>query len=931
MNRITPWPEREDGEPEDRDPANREPASGTLERAGARLQAARVAGLQMEYDRLRQAMVLQDRALSGRVLRVVRAVRAATLGRDPFGRPLGDAAALLWRRVRRDGIARAVRHVAHALSPPAAIRGDAERHLSHDAYAASVGLEDWTPQILIIAELSLAQCAKYRVWQRVEQLRHLGWACRVVDWRDTGTALSALQFCTRVVFYRVPAFASVEMLLAEALRLSVPSWWEVDDLIFDRELYLRNGNLATLPEAERAQLLVGVQLFRACMLACDRGIASTEILARAMRDAGLPAVAVIENALDAETLAAAASARAAAAVAHDDNDADDADRIVVIVYGSGTRTHDADFRVAVPGLVAAMAADARLHLWIVGELEVPRALLALGARVHVLPGRPYPDYLALLARADIAIAPLEDSVFNDAKSSIKFLEAASVGLPSVSSPRRAFTDVIVDGTNGYLAATDAEWTQALLRLSGDAALRQRVGRGALADIMARHAPVQVAEAQVAAVFGRPAVSVGGTITDGRLRVLCVNVYYPPRAFGGATHVAVEMADRLQEGGQAEIAVLTTRPAEPGRPASALRYRRRGMPVVALDLPSDDDAIAMFHNPAATEIFSEYVAAFRPDVVHVHAAQGLGVGLLDVCRARGIPYVLTLHDAWWLCGRQFMVREDGLFCGQQRIDPRTCQRCQPRARHLADRAELAEAALRDAALLLSPSAAHRRLHVANGVDPARIVVHRNGFRWPKHPRPPRAPGGAMRFGYVGGSDAVKGYPQVRAVFEGLARADWTLRLVDNKTALGLRSIDVGDWRARGTLEVVPAYDDETIDAFFDSIDVLLFPSRWPESYGLTVREALARDVWVVASAPGGQAEDVVEGVNGTLIGLSAPASDLAAAVTDLLDRPGRLSGYVNPCKDQLATWDRQAEELLDLLRAASAHSAICHETEAEELF
>jgi hypothetical protein len=78
-------------------------------------------------------------------------------------------------------------------------------------------------------------------------------------------------------------------------------------------------------------------------------------------------------------------------------------------------------------------------------------------------------------------------------------------------------------------------------------------------------------------------------------------------------------------------------------------------------------------------------------------------------------------------------------------------------------------------------------------------------------------------------------------------------------------------------------------------VLLFPSSWPESYGLTVREALARDVWVIASAPGGQAEDIVAGVNGTLIRLTAGVDTLVAAVTELLDRPDRLAGHVNPAE------------------------------------
>ncbi|MBB2169089.1 glycosyltransferase [Gluconacetobacter aggeris] len=878
-----------------------------LAQAGVRLQAARAADLRAELDRLRHLVTLQDRALSGRLMRVARIVRAMTLGRDPFGRPLGEAAARLWARVGRDGVGPALGHVGRALFPRAS---GAPSRRGQEEILPVVTPADWTPVILIIAEIRLAQCAKYRVWQRVEQMRLLGWECRVVDWRHTAQALGALQFCSGVVFYRVPAFASVQGMLEEARRLAIPSWWEVDDLIFDRDLYARNGNLATLSKQERGQLLFGAGLFRACMLGCEKGIASTPVLAQAMLDAGVVDVAVIDNALDAETLDAAESALASLP-----RRADDEGGPVVVIYGSGTRTHDADFLVAAPGLIAAMAEDARLVLWIVGELALPPAIRALGERVVVMPGRPYAEYLALMARADIAIAPLEDSVFNDAKSNIKYLEAAAVGVPLVCSPRRAFADVIVDGHTGCLAAREADWTRALLALAGDGALRRAMGERARADIMARYAPARVAQAQVRAAFGAPPP----VVRDGRLRVLCVNVYYPPRAFGGATHVAVEMVERLQASGRAALSVFTARPGhggDPDRPAAAARYTHRGVPVVAVDLPETADGIMMFHHPAAAVLFDQHVAAFRPDVVHLHATQGLGVGLVDVCRARGIPYVITLHDSWWLCDRQFMVRADGRFCGQKRIDLRACQRCQSEARHLEDRAALAGAALRDAALLLSPSATHRDLHLANGVDPARIVVHRNGFRWPVGRRSRRPAGSPLRFGYVGGVEAVKGYPLIRAAFEALGRGDWVLRLVDNKTVLGMNTVDVADWRAQGTVEVVPAYDDGTIDAFFDSIDVLLFPSCWPESYGLTVREALARDVWVVASAPGGQAEDIVAGVNGTLIGLTADANALVAAVTELLDRPDRLAGHVNPCKSQLATWQQQAETLLELLRGAA---------------
>jgi hypothetical protein len=80
--------------------------------------------------------------------------------------------------------------------------------------------------ILIIAELSLSQCAKYRVWQRVEQMRLLGWDCR---WWIGGIRPMRWARCSSVPAWcsiDVPAFASVQVMLEEARRLAVPSWWK---------------------------------------------------------------------------------------------------------------------------------------------------------------------------------------------------------------------------------------------------------------------------------------------------------------------------------------------------------------------------------------------------------------------------------------------------------------------------------------------------------------------------------------------------------------------------------------------------------------------------------------------------------------------------------------------------------------------------------
>jgi glycosyltransferase involved in cell wall biosynthesis len=794
----------------------------------------------------------------------------ATARRAGVGAALAQARA--WRRRRARALAAEPRAVAVAAGVAAA--------------SAPVAAN-----VLIVAELSVPQCAKYRVWQKQEHFARLGVPCRVVDWHDEYGCRSAAALATQAILYRVPARPEILELIALLESLGVDVRWEVDDLIFDEALYRQNSNLLDLPLDVQENLLEGVRLYRQAMLRVGRAIASTTGLAAAMRAAGVADVGVVENALDAETLSAATDIRAARAgrAAHAN---------VLVVYGSGTKTHDADFRLVAPALARLMHARPEVRLRIVGDLNLPAEILAFGGRVEQIGTLPYPAFLALLGEADISIAPLEATVFNDAKSSIKFLEAAILGVASVCSPRAAFTNVIEPGVNGLLAEDDAAWFAALDALAGDAALRGRIGQAALATAVDRFSPERIARNELAPLVvpdkrQRPA-----------LRVLFANVFFAPRSYGGATLVVEEMAARLAADPDTDVHVATT--VAPGDKPNLTRTAQGHLTVHALPAP-DGDFVGEFDNPEAGETFGRVLDAVQPGVVHLHSVQRLSASLADACMARGIPYVITLHDAWWVCARQFMVRADGKYCFQTRIDLHVCQACNPDMKHLVHRQELLRGALDGAALLLSPSEAHRALYLAQGIAPERIAVAPNGVRLPARslPKPSQ---GVLRFGYVGGFEPVKGYSVLQRAMESLQRSDWELVLVDNTLNLGFSSVDVAAWRVRGKLSVVPAYAQDGLDAFFAGIDVLLFPSQWKESFGLTVREALLRDVWVIATEGGGAAEAVTDGVNGTLIPLDGNAARLRTAIEALLDDPARVRGFRNPLKNSIISFDAQAAAL-----------------------
>jgi O-antigen biosynthesis protein len=786
------------------------------------------------------------------------------------------------------------------------------------------------PRVLIIAELSIPQCAKYRVWQKKEMLAQLGIQASVVDWRRVWDCLSAIQLHARIIFYRVPATPEMRGMVREAQRLGIETSWEVDDLIFDESLYVENRNLTTLDADLRREVLSGVKGYRGGLLACDSAIASTAPLAEAMHKVtGRPAL-VVENALDSETLEAAALLRATRAP--------QADGSVLIAYGSGTKTHDVDFLQVADALAAVMRARPHVRLRIVGELTIPPVLDAFADRIERLPPVEYRAYLARLSEADISLAPLEPTLFNDAKSNIKFLEAAILAMASVSSPRACFRAVVRDGETGFLAEGEQQWHDALLRLVDDPALRARMGAAALADALDRYAPESIAARQVAPLVRdldqrqvAPLVrdldqrQVAPLVRDldqhqaGRLRVLVVNVYYPPQRFGGATIVAEELTRRLAVRPDTDVTVFTTHQL-PDHPNGALfRYEIDGVPVIAARQPPAGDRVLEFDNPLMAETFAQVLAATEPDVVHFHCVQHVSASCVEACREAGIPYLVTLHDAWWLCERQFMVMEDGRYCHQWQIDLSMCERCIPRANYLRDRFAALQTTLDGAARLVAPSEFHRLLHVANGHAPERVTVNKNGVQMPLGPRPPRAPG-ALRFGYVGGNETVKGVKVIRGAFAALASRDYELVLVDNTLNLGFSTWEEEPWELPGKVTIVPAYTRDTMDAFFAGIDVLLFPSQWKESFGLTVREALARDVWVIATDAGGVVEEVVDGVNGTIIPMDGDPEKLRDAIAALLAEPARLRAYSNPLKDRIATFESQADHMRGLLAEAAGHHA-----------
>ena len=87
---------------------------------------------------------------------------------------------------------------------------------------------------------------------------------------------------------------------------------------------------------------------------------------------------------------------------------------------------------------------------------------------------------------DVMVAPLLSTLFNEAKSELKYLEAGLLGIPLVASRVGEMKVAIQDGENGFLATNHEEFLQHLRYLIDNPKERERIGRNARKDIERRY-------------------------------------------------------------------------------------------------------------------------------------------------------------------------------------------------------------------------------------------------------------------------------------------------------------------------------------------------------------------------------------------------------------------------------------------------------------
>jgi glycosyltransferase involved in cell wall biosynthesis/SAM-dependent methyltransferase len=329
---------------------------------------------------------------------------------------------------------------------------------------------------------------RYRCDHQAEQLGLLGVTADVAIYGEIDLSWAVRSYAY-FVLHRVPFGPDVDFFIREARRSGRTVIFDTDDWVFDVASMPYVAALEDMRTAERELYREGLERYRATILRCDGAIVSTEPLARRI-GALLQRVFVQPNVASREMARLAARARRLREVRAATGRVT---RDVTFAYLSGTPTHKRDFAEVESSLLWVMERYPSVRLLTVGHIDVRDTFGRFGARHSHLPLMPWQRLFEVMSEVDVNLAPLErKNPFTECKSSIKYLEAALVGVPTIATPLADFQRVIESERNGVLADSKEAWRDGLRQLVESASQREGIGQRALEDALTHHTTSSIA-------------------------------------------------------------------------------------------------------------------------------------------------------------------------------------------------------------------------------------------------------------------------------------------------------------------------------------------------------------------------------------------------------------------------------------------------------
>jgi len=330
----------------------------------------------------------------------------------------------------------------------------------------------------------------YRVIRYAEASARIGAQTLVLRLDEAPSRLSDIAAADILVIWRAAWDARVEQVVLAARNSGTRIVFDVDDLMFEPELAkvgIIDGIRSQGFREEEIQAFYG--LVRHTLLLSDFATAPTRELSERLSRAGKP-VWTIPNGYDAFTFKRSRLFVRRRSLMPTDG-------LIRLGYAAGSRTHQKDFALCADAVARILREhpECRLVLfrsaaWNLNLLDVEEysSFTGLEDQIEWRNMVTLPDLPEELARFDINLAPLETgNRFCEAKSELKYFEAALAGVCTVASPTGPFQRAILNGQTGFLAS-NGDWYEILKRLVSNASLRKQTADAAHLHVLWPYGP-----------------------------------------------------------------------------------------------------------------------------------------------------------------------------------------------------------------------------------------------------------------------------------------------------------------------------------------------------------------------------------------------------------------------------------------------------------
>ena len=362
------------------------------------------------------------------------------------------------RVLREEGIGMLVRKTSLYLK---------NREFKYSSYSERDLIKRCYRDVLFINGCYLDAPTRYRVKHQKEQLEAGNLTCAEIFYKEI--SMEFVKNFRMFIFYRCPYTTEVEKFIKKAKEYNKTVLFDVDDLVIDTKYTDTIEYVQCMQPQERQVYDAGVDGIGKVLKMCDGAITTTEDLAEELKKY-VSAVYINRNVVSDQMINISNKS-------YEENKIKKSNK-VSIGYFSGSITHNPDFNMVLPALIRLMDKYAFVELTLVGEIDVPSSLAKYKERLNILQSMDWKMLPKEIAKVDINIAPLEDTIFNSAKSEVKWLEAALVKIPTVASDVGAFHIMIEDGKTGVLCKTIEEWYNKLEQLIINNDLRIQIGEAA---------------------------------------------------------------------------------------------------------------------------------------------------------------------------------------------------------------------------------------------------------------------------------------------------------------------------------------------------------------------------------------------------------------------------------------------------------------------